>query len=87
MRKNSIPKLLELAARHPGLIQKVDKMFGVFASLREVEAMIRGEFGEDISRTAVRNYKRNHWTVRRDRERAISAALTARQELQSEGRI
>jgi hypothetical protein len=79
-------KLQVLEARHPGLCQKVDAMFEAFATIKAVEAMIRAEHGERIGHTTLWNYKRLFWSVRRDRLQAIRAALTARQELASEGR-
>ena len=79
-------KMHVLDTRHPGLIQKVDAMFEAFKTIQAVEAMIRGEYGERISHTTVWNYKRQSWNVRRKRDQEARAAMTAHQELVSEGR-
>ena len=84
--EDGVSKVKRLDARHPGLIQKVDAMFEAFASIEAVTAMIRAEYGERISHTTVWKYKRQFWKVRRDRDRKARAAMTAYQELVSEGR-
>ena len=86
MGRKGVTKLHSLEARHPALCQKVDAMFAAFASTDAVTAMIRTEYGERISHTTVWKYKKQFWSVRRDREQAARAAMTAYQELASEGR-
>jgi hypothetical protein len=86
MGRLGVSKVHVLDTRHPGLIQKVDAMFDAFASIQAVEAMIRGEYGERISHTTVWKYKRQSWSVRRKRDLKARAAMTAHQELVSEGR-
>ncbi|MGA3323163.1 MAG: hypothetical protein ABSF45_01715 [Terriglobia bacterium] len=79
-------KLKRLEARHPGLVQKVDAMFDAFATIKAVEAMLQAEYGERVGHSAICNYKRRSWKVRRKRDQAARAAMTAYQELLSEGR-
>ncbi len=86
MGRKGVTKLHSLDARHPGLCQKVDAMFAAFASIDAVAAMIRAEFGEPIGHATVWEYKRQIWSVRRRRDQAARAALTAYEELASEGR-
>jgi len=64
----------------------VDAMFEAFASIQAVAAMIRVEYGERISHTTVWKYKRQFWNVQRQRDQVARAAMTAYQELVSEGR-
>ena len=87
MAKDQACKLQILSAKHPDLLQAVDAMFEAFKTIQAVEAMIRGEYGERISHTTVWNYKRQSWNVRRKRDQEARAAMTAHQELVSEGRI
>jgi uncharacterized protein (DUF58 family) len=86
MPRLGVSKVLVLDTRHPGLIQKVEAMFEAFVSIAAVTAMIRSEYGERISYTTIRKYKRQFWSVRRKRDQAARAAMTAYQELVSEGR-
>lgn len=78
--------MLTLDIRHPGLIEKVDAMFERFATINEVTAMIRAQYGEHISHGAMWNYKTQFVDARRKRVQAAQAALTAYQELLNEGR-
>ena len=79
-------KLKRLEARHPGLVKKVDAMFEAFATIKAVEEMLQAEYGERVGHSAIGNYKRRSWKVRRDRGLAMRARQTAYQELVSEGR-
>ena len=81
-----VSKVLVLDTRHPGLVQKVDAMFDAFATVEDVEAMIRTEYGERISHTTVWKYKKQFWTVPRARSQKARAAMTAYQELVNEGK-
>jgi len=86
MGRLGVSKVQVLGARHPGLIQKVDAMFDAFATIKAVEAMLQAEYGERVGHSAICNYKRRSWKVRRKRDQAARAAMTAYQELVSEGR-
>ena len=79
-------KILALCARHPGLVEKVDAMFDAFKTIQGVKAVLQSEYGEHMSHTTICNYKRRFWRARRERELAAQAAMTAYQELVSEGR-
>ena len=61
-------------------------MFDAFASIQAVTAVIRAEYGERISHETVRRYKHQTWYVRRKRQQARQAVLTAFEELANEGR-
>jgi hypothetical protein len=86
MGRLGVSKVQVLDTRHPGLAQRVDAMFEAFASIQAVAAMIRAEYGERVSHTTVWKYKRQFWNVRRKRDLEARAAMTAYQELVSEGR-
>ena len=86
MGRLGVSKVNVLDTRHPGLVQKVDAMFEAFATIEAVKAMILAEYGERISHTTVWKYKRQFWNVQRLRDQAARAAMTAYQELVSEGR-
>jgi hypothetical protein len=85
--RHAATRMQILEARHPGLCRKVDAMFDAFTPVRAIAAMIRSEYGERISHTAVWTYKRRFWNARRDRIQQMNAVLTACQELADEERI
>jgi hypothetical protein len=79
-------RLRALDARHPGLIARLDALFGALANDLAVSATIRNEYGETIARGTVARYRRQ-WKAERRRELVAQAAAVARQELAREGRL
>ena len=86
MGRHPEPQLQRFEARHPGLRRQVDAMFEAFIPTRAISAAIWAQYGERISHTTIWTYKRKFWNVRRDRNLAKTALMTAYQELASEER-
>jgi hypothetical protein len=70
-------KLQILSAKHPDILQAADGMFNRFATVLQVRQMILRKYHEDISDTAVRNYKQKHWQVFKTMVREQKAAMKA----------
>lgn len=79
-------KLSRLEARHPGLMGKIDAMFDAFATVKAVTAMVRAEYGEPISPSAIANHRCRVWKVRRDLELIERARQQAWEEFVRERR-
>jgi hypothetical protein len=86
MRRLRHSKILALDANHPGLVRRVDEMFDSFATVRQVHATVRRDFGVHVCYETVWRYRKFHWSVKRDRALTAEAAMMARQELEAEER-
>ncbi len=77
MAKDQACKMQILSAKHPDLLQVVDKMFEKFATALKVHQMIERQYHENVGLTAVRSYKQKHWQVFKDMVREQKAAMVA----------
>jgi hypothetical protein len=54
-----------LDARHPGLREKVHRMFEELSRSEDVRHMVEGQYGERLSLATIARYKRRHWQAPR----------------------
>ena len=75
MRRRSVSRMRILAARHPGLREKVNRMFEQLSRTREVRQMIQTQYGESLSTATVDRYKRQHWQAQREMVQEMSQII------------
>jgi hypothetical protein len=55
-----------LAVRHPGLREKMHRMFDEFWPTPEVKQMLQTHYGERLSLRSIERYKSQHWQAQRE---------------------
>jgi len=75
MRRLPVTKLQKLNARHPGLIEKVNAMFGEVWPTAEVRRMIQAQYGECLSLSSLEKCKSRHWRAQRDLVEQMSESI------------
>jgi hypothetical protein len=73
--KDQAAKLQILSAKHQDILLAVDKMFEKFATLRQVQEMIRHKYHEEVGLTAIRKYKQKHYNAFKEMVRQQKADI------------
>ena len=71
MRRRPVSKMQVLAARHPGLREKMHRMFEEFWPTHDVKWMLQTNYGERLSSRPIERYKSQHWRTQRELVEAI----------------
>jgi hypothetical protein len=66
MARHSVSKMHVLEIRHPGLREKMLRMFEEFWPTPEVKQMLQTHYGEHLSLRSIERYKSRHWQAQRE---------------------
>ncbi len=66
MTRRSVSKMQVLDVRHPGLREKMRRMFEEFWPTPEVKQMLQTHYGERLSLRSIERYKSRHWQAQRE---------------------
>jgi len=66
MARRSVSKMQVLEVRHPGLREKMRRMFEEFWPTPEVKQMLQTNYGERLSLRSIERYKSLHWQAQRE---------------------
>jgi hypothetical protein len=85
--RRAFSKMKVLAARYPGLREKVHGMFAEAWSAQAVKEMIENQYGERLGLRSIERYKQQHWQAQHELIREATAALAASEEYAGEARL
>ncbi|MGO8790273.1 MAG: hypothetical protein ACLQVL_23225 [Terriglobia bacterium] len=75
MTRRPVSKMQVLEVRHPGLREKVHRMFEEFWPAQDIRQMLQTQYGERLSLRTVARYKSQHWQAQRERVQQIGSSI------------